>query len=332
VDENVRDQMRKKQVIDYVIKRAMNEIEHVAHVVNRLCENKKIKVLVVDDSSSFRAYLMNLLQRYGYQVYVADSGQKALSKIEQHPDISLIITDYHMPDMDGHALIQEVRKTYRRAELSIIGVSSTTDGGLTAKILKSGANDFINKPFEEEEFFCRVTQNTNLISYVRQVRDMAIRDFLTGLYNRRYLLQEGQSLYVGAQRGDFTIAVALLDADHFKRVNDEFGHQAGDEALIALAGALKATLPEMALAARYGGEEFACVAVVDSDDEAFRLFERVRQAIQDIELVVDGTRIPITASIGVTTSLESDLESMLARADEAVYRAKEAGRNRVEIG
>lgn len=329
VDQALRETMLKKQVIDYVVKRNTLEIEHVAYVVGRLHSNRQVKILVVDDSNTFRTYLQALLQGYRFSTLSAVDGRDALKVIEEQPDISLVITDFHMPNMNGQELIQTLRRTHRREDLAIIGLSDASKPGLSAMLLKSGANDFLSKPFEVEEFYCRVTQNTNMISYVRQVRDSAVRDFLTKAYNRRHLFEVGETLYANAKRGSIKLAAALIDVDYFKRVNDTFGHQVGDEALKLIAATLQQSLRKSDVVARYGGEEFVCLAIIKQDKEAEEVFERVRAALESIKLEAEGQPVRITASLGVTVALEQDLDSMLARADQAVYKAKEAGRNRV---
>lgn len=329
IDRKLRDSMLKKQVIDYIVKRNTTEIEHVAYVVGRLYENQHVKVLVADDSPSFRAYVEALLKNYRYFTHTAANGREALRMLDQHPDISLIITDFHMPEMNGQQLIEAVRRKYRREDLAIIGLSDASQDGLSAMLLKSGANDFLSKPFEIEEFYCRVTQNTNMISYVRQVRDSATRDFLTKAFNRRHLFEVGETLYANAKRGSIKLAAALIDADHFKQINDTFGHQIGDEALKLISTTLHKSMRRSDVVARYGGEEFVCLAIVKESEDASFVFERVRSALERIDLQVDGQRVVITASIGVTLELQDSLDAMINRADQAVYQAKEAGRNRV---
>ena len=259
----------------------------------------------------------------------ASNGKEALEVLEQHDDISLVITDYNMPEMNGLELIDAIRRDYRREDLAIIGVTDVSKAGLSVLLLKSGANDFLSKPFEIEEFYCRVTQNTNMISYVREIRDLATRDYLTKVYNRRHLYDVGEVLYANAKRGNVILAAAMVDADHFKAINDTYGHHIGDQALIALANALTLSLRNSDIVARYGGEEFACLAVIKKEDDAVLAFERVRKEVEDIELYSDGKRVRITVSIGVTTNLSSSLDEMLQRADAAVYEAKNSGRNRV---
>ncbi|RUQ31216.1 MAG: diguanylate cyclase [Candidatus Competibacteraceae bacterium] len=329
IDAARRQIMISKRVVDYFVKRNLSEIEHVAHVVNRLWENCQMKVLVVDDSRSFRTYLQSLLGSYRYQTFVAGNGKEALTLLTMHPDISLVITDVNMPEMDGLVLIETIRRQYRREDLVVIGMSDVAKPGLSALLLKAGANDFIAKPFQVEELFCRVTQNTNMINYVRQLRQAATLDFLTGLANRRHTLELGEALYAQARHGDLAIALAMVDADHFKLINDRFGHLVGDEALKAIASALRQTWPDTDVLGRYGGEEFLGLVTLQPGMDIAALFEQARAEVAAIDLIADGQRAALTVSIGFTTELGNSLIQMIERADNAAYQAKAEGRNRV---
>lgn len=328
-DDGVRQAVLKKNVVDYVIKSTNHQIEHVAYLIGRLRENRGKKVLVVDDSRSYRAYLKHLLDRYFYQTFEAGDGVDALAVLAEHPDMALILTDLNMPRLDGFGLIDEVRKRYRREDLAIIGLSDMSQPGMSARILKAGGNDFLAKSFELEEFYCRITQSTNLVGYVRHIHNTANRDFLTGVYNRRYLFEIGETLYANARRGNIQIAASLIDADHFKRINDTHGHQVGDAALKEIAARLRASFRRTDVVARYGGEEFVCIAILKERAHAFEVFERVRRGLEEIRIETPAGPLGLSASIGITTVLGGSLEEMLKRADEAVYAAKNAGRNRV---
>jgi len=330
VDEDVRQDMRNKLVLEYVIKREMAEIEYVAYLVGLIYENQKVKVLVVEDTELFRQYLKTLLENYQYQVLLAEDGLKGLQVLEENPDISLVLADYNMPKMDGITMIKEIRKTHRREDLAIIGISNNANSDLTVRLLKAGANDFITKQVGLEEFYCRVTQSANMVGYMRKIRDSAIRDFLTKVYNRRHLFELAESLYANAQRGLITIAVAMVDADHFKNINDTHGHDMGDRALVAIAETLQASLRRSDVVSRFGGEEFVCIAVIKEEEDAPLVFEKVRAALEAIELYTEaGEQVKVTASIGLTTKLSDSFDEMLKLADSAVYNAKAAGRNRV---
>lgn len=329
VDPALREVILAKQVLDYFVKRNLGEIEQVARAIGRLWRNRRIKVLVVDDSRAFRAYLQDLLKSYHYRVFPASTGERALELLAAHPDIGLVITDVNMPGMSGLELIEAIRRQRRREDLPIIGMSDASKPGLSALLLKAGASDFIAKPFQVEELLCRINQNTDMMDYVRQLREAATRDFLTGLLNRRCLLEFGEKLYGSARRGHFRLGLGMVDADHFKRVNDGFGHLVGDEALKAIAATLHKTARASDVIGRYGGEEFVCMVVLRDATDAEPVFERVRAAVAAIDLTADGRRVPLTVSIGFTTELGDSLNQMIEMADSAVYRAKAEGRNRI---
>lgn len=146
-DEAIRERMLAKEVVDYLLKSSLHEIDHVATLVRRIHRNRGVKVLVVDDSRSFRAYLAKLLELHRLQVLQAGSGREALEIMKSDPGVDLVITDYNMPEMDGLALIGALRQRYPRSELAIIGLSEQNSSALSARLLKNGANDFVAKSF-----------------------------------------------------------------------------------------------------------------------------------------------------------------------------------------
>jgi len=185
-DEQMRGRMHTARVIDYVVKRNTTELEHVAYLVARLRENHEVKVIVAASDSASRSHVKELLMSYRFPTFTAANGSEALALLKRHPDVSLVITDFNLPIMTGLELIKAIRIDHRREDLAIIGLSDASQTGRSALMIKTGANDFLTKPFHIEEFYCRVTQNTNMIGYVRQIQEAATRDFLTGLYNRRH--------------------------------------------------------------------------------------------------------------------------------------------------
>ena len=149
----------------------------------------------------------------------ASSGEEALVTLESNQDISLVITDFMMPEMDGIGLTKEIRRTYPDWNISIIGMSTKENDKLSGRFLKSGGNDFLNKNFQREEFFCRIHQNINLVEHINELHDIASNDFLTGLPNRRSFFNNGETLQENAVRQELGIVVAMMDIDFFKRIN-----------------------------------------------------------------------------------------------------------------
>ncbi|MBU0500333.1 MAG: diguanylate cyclase [Gammaproteobacteria bacterium] len=329
LSDELRDQMLEKRVVDYVMKSNASEINHVAEIIRRIRDNRDIKVLVVDDSRSFRQYVVDLLHVHRYRIYQAADGVEALEVLQEQPDLSLVLTDYHMPRMDGMDLISEIRRRYGRNELAIIGVSDRASPLLSARLLKTGANDFVTKPFMLEEFYCRVNQNIETISHIRAIRESAIRDYLTKVYNRRYLFEAGLKLFENARRKNISLVAAMVDIDYFKRINDSYGHHTGDVALQRVAAVLEGGIRASDLLGRYGGEEFCILATNVSEESHKEFFDRIRQKVADIRIPHKGEEIAFTVSIGVTDTLGESLEQMIGWADEALYRAKQTGRNRV---
>jgi len=320
-----------ESVIDYIVKRNPNDIKYLASTVKNIYNNQFVKVLAVDDSITFRDYLARLLTNLRYSVLTASNGVEALDIVKEHPDVSLVITDYNMPKMDGLRLIEEIRKNHKREEIAILGLSTQDNNELIVKLLKMGANDYMTKPFIVNEFYCRVLQNTNLIGFVRTINESATSDYLTGISNRRSLFDTGEVIYANAVRQSIFIAVAMIDADNFKNINDEYGHDVGDQVLIAIAQKLKDQLRNGDIVARFGGEEFVCVSVIKKVEDAIHVFERVRKAIEEIVINVEGKNLNISVSIGVTTNLSSSFNEMIKLADSGLFQAKEAGRNRVVL-
>ncbi|PKN21844.1 MAG: diguanylate cyclase response regulator [Deltaproteobacteria bacterium HGW-Deltaproteobacteria-3] len=330
-NQKLRSTLWQKMIVDYVLKENPQSIDYLLGLVRRIANNSGVKALVVDDSRSSRLELSNMLTIHRFCVYEAENGAKALPILEQHPDIKLLITDNDMPTMTGLQLTKEIRHRHAKDELAIIGLSATGDQTISAQFIKNGANDFLSKPFSTEEFYCRVNQNMDLLDYIRQIKESSNRDYLTGLYNRRYFFEMGKKLLSSANRGHITVAVALLDIDFFKKVNDTHGHDAGDLVLKNLGAALLRRFRETDIVCRYGGEEI-CILVVNMAGESIHdIFNGVRKNIAQTTMDLGREKIRITVSIGLCVEAKESLEEMITIADEMLYAAKENGRNQVRF-
>ncbi|MBF0284578.1 MAG: diguanylate cyclase [Magnetococcales bacterium] len=329
LSDELREKMLEKRVIDYVLKESASSIGYVSGLVDRISRNRAIKVLVVDDSKSARSMLTQLLRIHQFQVLEAESGVEALSLLEQQPGIRLVLTDYNMPEMDGFELTRRIRQKYDKNQMAVIGVSSYGNNVLSARFIKHGANDFINKPFLTEEFYVRVTQNIEIIEFIQTLQETSVRDYLTGLHNRRYFMEMAEKLHAAARRGSMKLAFGLLDVDFFKKVNDQYGHEAGDEVLRRIALILREHVRQGDLAARLGGEEFCLMLVNTSQAGAVILFERLRTAIANEGIEYKDQTLRVTASIGVSCDPGESLNLMMDQADQRLYAAKHGGRNKV---
>ena len=328
-DLATRGRIMEREVIDYVLKDNEFALPNIVGTVKRALNNRNTRILVVDDTRTTRKVLARMLSIQQYAVVEAGSGQEALTILESNSDIQLVVSGYYMPDMDGFELARRIRR--QRPDVRVLGISSSTDRQTSAGFLKAGAHDFVSRPFVLEELQCRIASNVEVLEQLRQLQDLAARDFLTGLFNRRHFFARGRQLVSEAREMGLPISVAILDIDHFKRLNDRHGHDGGDKALTAVAR----TLGVMAergfnLLARIGGEEFAIIFPGADLDEAERLCGDIRAAIAGAPLVINGETLPLTVSIGVAAlAPDAMLETCLGQADEALYVAKQDGRDRV---
>ncbi|MGE8219071.1 MAG: diguanylate cyclase [Stenotrophomonas acidaminiphila] len=330
-DEDLRRRVLQQDIIDYVLKNTPGSLDYLVWLVQRLERNRRISALVVDDSPSARGYAASLLAMYGYRVAQAGDGPAALQALEADPAIRLAIVDQEMPGMDGVELTRRLRALRARDRVAVIGISGNSDPSLIPRFLKNGANDFLRKPFSREEFFCRVSQNVDQLELIGTLQDLATRDFLTGLPNRRSFLERSQRQLERRAADAGSVAVAMVDIDHFKHINDSLGHEAGDQALRAVAGVLHAHTRPHDLSARFGGEEFCLLVTVEDEDACARHFEQLRAAVAALELTLGGSTLRMTVSIGVCRmpAHSCTLHALIAEADRQLYLAKAGGRNRV---
>ncbi|MFZ5484439.1 MAG: GGDEF domain-containing response regulator [Pseudomonadota bacterium] len=328
--DELREAILKKGVVDYVLKESINAFAYVCELVGRLAKNRGIKVLAVDDSPSIRALLKHALEMYGLDVLVARDGSEGLALLHQHPDLRVMLVDYHMPVMDGFSLTTEARKLRGKDSLAIIGISGNEDPMCSARFLKNGANDFIHKPFHFEEVICRVNQNLEMLELIETNRQAAHVDFLTGLRNRRHFFHAGRDRFEQARQAGMPVQVAMLDIDHFKQVNDQFGHEGGDQVLKAIARGLEEGFADQ-WPARLGGEEFAILFTGIAPETTRDRLEQLRQRIAGLAVETTAGPARVTLSIGLAQEATGPLDDWVRCADTALYQAKQAGRDRLVL-
>lgn len=328
-DERIRKKLYAKNIIDYLVKEGGQDLDIIAQTIARLKANENVKVLVVDDSRFSRNYIIKLLRRQHFQVLEAENGLAALQVLQSEPDIQLVLTDYNMPVMDGFELTSNLRQKYGKDKLAIIGISAAEDDYFTAKFIKLGANDFLKKPFGTEEFYCRLNQNLDLLAMIQKIKDASNSDFLTKLFNRRYFFEHGLRIYDRAKHSGKPIAIAMLDIDHFKMINDTYGHDGGDIALCRVSNMLKDSCRPNDIVCRFGGEEF-CILLDGIEPQVAReKMESFRKQVESTVFVNNDDQFHCTISIGLTYDYANDLPAMIKAADVNLYNAKESGRNRL---
>jgi diguanylate cyclase (GGDEF)-like protein len=234
-----------------------------------------------------------------------------------------------MPNMDGFTLVDSIRKDFGKNELAIIGLSLVDSRQLSAQFIKQGANDFLPKSFYPEELYCRINQNLELLEMIRALEYAAYHDELTGLLNRRAFFDRAHVILEQAKQDQSNVSVALIDLDHFKSVNDNYGHACGDEVLRLTARQLKTQLKHATIA-RIGGEEFCVLIPATGHHEAMVLLEILRKAQALLVIKYQRHMIQTSFSAGVTTWSAGDpscIDELLSQADVRLYQAKDAGRN-----
>jgi len=331
IDKEFREKMLKKNIIDYVNKGGNGDIDYIIQILHRLKKNRNHKVLVVDDSMVFRKQMQNMLENMFFEVITVAHGEEALGMLQAKPDISLVLTDYNMPVMDGLELTYEIRQTYSKDELCILALSGNEDGAISALFLKHGANDYIKKPFSKEEFSVRVNNSIEALENIQTIMNYANRDYLTGLYNRRYFFKTMDEYIADVKESGEKFAVAMIDIDHFKKVNDTYGHDVGDKVIITLADILRSSTSPRDVVARFGGEEFCIVLKNINRYSAQDILERIRSEVESYSFAIDKDNyIKFTISIGAVIHNEEDtLEESINEADMMLYKAKNGGRNQV---
>jgi len=293
-------------------------------------------ILIADDSMVVRAVLRRQLEADGHTVVEAVDGEEALQACrEVRPDVVLL--DVEMPVLDGHATLERLKADEDLRDIPVVFLTGRVDTADVVTGLRLGAHDYLRKPFEANELMARVSAalRTKWLQDELRARNAELDrvsriDMLTSLYNRRHLDEHLRRTISAARRHGRNVGVLLADIDHFKLVNDQYGHLAGDAVLREVAARLQATVRTEDALGRWGGEEFIAVLSETPADSISVVAERMRQAIAEAPFALDdGTCIPVTVSIGHTSGT-GDAETLVHRADDALYAAKAGGRNRVE--
>lgn len=290
-----------------------------------------MKILIVDDSQASLALARARLEQDGLDVVCADGGQAGLDLARREkPD--LILLDMDMPDLSGVDVCRALKADRDLCMTPVVFLTAMEDTQQKVAALDSGAVDYITKPFDAFELRARV----RAVLRTKRLQDLLIEhasiDPLTELPNRRALMQRLQEAWSRIQRRGGAVSLIMADIDHFKSVNDHYGHSAGDELLRKIAASIAHECRETDFPGRYGGEEFLVVVPDEEAVTAAKLAERCRQSIENLRLRVGESPVGVTASFGVADSrVASSPDDLIELADKSLYGAKEAGRNGVAI-
>jgi len=303
--------------------------------------NRKPLILAIDDAPVNLKTLVAALSE-DYELQIATSGEKGLSYAVAHPP-DLILLDIMMPEIDGYEVCRRLKADKRTQAIPVIFITAVAEIEAETTGLDLGAVDYLTKPINVPIAKRRIHNHLEREQMRREVeaqRDameqLARTDSLTGVNNRRYFMELARQELERADRHGEVLSMLMIDIDHFKRINDQYGHQVGDAALQALSGWCLAAMRSFDAFGRLGGEEFAALLPRTNSVGAHEVAERLRVAVEAAEMVLDNAqRLKFTISIGVTTLTaeaakhKNSIEMLLAQADQALYQAKLGGRNRV---
>ncbi len=297
-------------------------------------------ILVIDDSRLVAHVAKNILTKRGHAVTVAGDGTKGLESLKNStPD--LVLLDLIMPGVDGYWVCEKIKTDDNYKDIPVIMLTSKAESADKVRGLELGASDYVTKPFDEGELVARVNTHLRIKELYEslqetncQLQELANRDGLTGLFNHRYFQEALSKDFQRALRYHESLSCVLCDIDFFKKFNDTYGHQTGDDVLRILAQLIEDALRETDLAARYGGEEFALVLYHTPGPAAQMVAERLRESVESHDFISGDLSLKVTISAGVATFPHEDIpdhKNLVECADKALYRAKEKGRNRVIV-
>jgi two-component system chemotaxis response regulator CheY len=299
-----------------------------------------VKVLIADDDSLFRQMLSGMLAAGGYETITASNGLEALEILERE-HVRMLVVDWRMPGLDGPGLIRRIRSANWPGYTYIILLTAMSGREEIVEGLRVGADDYVTKPFRHEELLARmgvgariVKLETGLSESLAREEERSGLDSLTGLPNRRALYARARAELGRAEREKTNVGVVMIDIDHFKQINDRLGHAGGDGALRLVADALRSGKRDYDCPGRWGGEEFLVILPGASLEHAAAVAERIRASMSALRLGVPGSEaLVLESSFGVSSASPGTrpigLDELLRQADDALYRAKAAGRNRV---
>lgn len=298
------------------------------------------KILIIDDTKLMRDMLSAMVIELGADPVTAATGKDGLIAALEHGP-TVILLDVILPDIDGFKVCDALKKDYRTSDIPVILVTGLEkDEEAESKGLKLGAADYIMKPLKPLVVQARVktqldlaTRTKALADANRELTQLAMTDTLTGCFNRRYFMNAADMELSRMKRHGYSVVVAMVDIDHFKTVNDTYGHEAGDHVLKEVAKCCDETVRYEDTVGRLGGEEFAILLPVADVAGASGVLERVRAAIADMSFQSRGEDFGVTVSIGLSELDQADLsiDDGLRRADDALYAAKKKGRNLIAV-
>jgi diguanylate cyclase (GGDEF)-like protein len=288
-----------------------------------------MRVLAAEDNPVFQSMLRTMLTKWGYQAVMARDGNEAWHILEEADAPRLAVLDWMMPGIDGVEICRRLRALQREPYIYIVLLTARTESQDLVEGMDAGADDYLTKPFNAHELRVRIRAGRRILELQDALRRQATHDGLTGLLNRNSILGKLAEEISRSERQSEPLTVLMADLDGFKSVNDTYGHLAGDAVLREAARRLKGASRSYDAVGRYGGEEFLIVLPGCEGADAWAQAERLREAIAKAPFPIEGRSLNVTCSFGLAGTDNGPHAQLVRFADASLYRAKEAGRNRV---
>ena len=299
-----------------------------------------MKILIAEDDLTSRRILEAALTKWGYEVLSVSDGTEAWEKLQDADAPRLVILDWMMPEIDGVEICRKLRENKKNEEHYTYLILLTSKGSKENIVsgMEAGADDYVVKPFDQHELRVRIRAGQRIVQLQSELlaakQDLLVQsrtDPLTGILNRRAILSQIEIELSRAQREGKNLSLSMLDIDHFKKINDTYGHMVGDDLLREVVKRISAAIRIYDSLGRFGGEEFLVVIPGTKESDAYNICERIRSVIGETDFAIDGSKIHVTVSQGlVIGDGNRNVDELIARADKVLYQAKGNGRDRTE--
>ncbi len=331
MDEETKSAFMSKNIVDYVVKNNMNNINYIFDMINRISKNRNYKVMVVDSKAPSRNMIKQTLTAWQFRVFTAAHGEEAMSYLEDNPDIKFIICEYHMPVIDGFELTKRVRDTHEKDQLSIVAMLEQNEIADAAKFLKNGATEFIRKPFTKEELVCRVNNSIEVLEHAKLQKEYKSIDYLTHLANREYFFAYLNDLQKSVDSR--VVTAGCINVDNFADICAEHGYKIGELALEKISQIIMGKVGKTGIVSRFGNDEFGVEFYNIGYEDALKRLVEIRGEVSANRVeITDEISLNMSVSIGVASGdFSVKPEALFRSAGLALEKAKVNGKNRVEI-